>query len=286
MTRPDIAVIGSVNLDLVASVERFPLPGETLTNAVVGRFPGGKGANQALAARRLGANVSLVACVGNDPAAEEALHNLRNEHVDLTHCKYLKGSSTGLAIILVDANGENQIVVAPGANAEFKPDLLTVPVAQAVIAQLELPTETVVEVARRVSLRSDCLFCLNAAPAKPVPAELLALTDLLIVNETEADFIGPSLDQFHGLLVKTLGSRGAVLQRAGQEVASATPPRIEVVDTTGAGDTFTAAMVVGLASGLSADMALQQACYAGALSTMKSGAQSSPTAVDVVNAMN
>ena len=176
---PSIAVVGSVNLDLVARVERFPHPGETLTGATVQRHGGGKGANQALAARRLGARVHLVACLGSDPAAREALATLDAEGVDLSACRYLDDEVTGLALILVTDDGENQIVVAPGANAAFDDARLELPSVEAVIAQLEVPMSTVTAAARR----HDGFFCLNAAPVKPVAAEVLRRTDLLVVNE-------------------------------------------------------------------------------------------------------
>jgi len=269
---PSIAVVGSVNLDIVASVKQFPEPGETVTNAVVNRFPGGKGANQALAACRLGAKVYLVACLGNDPVADEALVNLVEAGVDLAYCQRLDGSSTGLALILVSEEGENQIVVAPGANAAFSPERLAIPDTDAVIAQLEVPLATILQAAQR----EKCFFCLNAAPAKPVPADLLEHVDLVVVNEIEARTMGHSLDGYQGLLATTFGSRGAQLSRAGEVIARATPPRVEVVDTTGAGDAFTAALTVGLVGGQAHQTALQRACVAGALTTTKMGAQSSP----------
>jgi ribokinase len=272
-----IAIIGSINLDIVAHVRDFPQPGETVTNAVVHRFPGGKGANQALAAHRLGAAVFMVGRVGNDAVAEEALYALRQEGVDLSYCKPLENHATGLALIVVNAAGENQIVVAPGANAAFDAAHLVFPPTDACIAQLEVPFETILKAART----NNNFFCLNAAPAKPVPHELLELVDLLVVNEIEAQTLGPELDRFDGLLASTFGARGAVLSRNGQQIAKALPPKVNVVDTTGAGDAFTAALTVALVSGLQPQAALEQACIAGALATTKMGAQSSPTLIEV-----
>ncbi len=271
-----VAVIGSVNLDIVASVAAFPQPGETITNATVSRFPGGKGTNQALAAHRLGAKVCMVGRVGDDPAADEALQNLRAEGINLSHCLTLKGVSTGLALIMVSAAGENQIVVAPGANAAFDAEHLVIPDCDAIIAQLEIPMQTVLKAATG----SDSFFCLNAAPAKPVPHEVLEYVDLLVVNEIEASILGRELDIYRGLLAITYGGKGAVLRRAGQQVAEASPPKVDVVDTTGAGDAFTAALTVALVSGMQPQAALERACIAGALTTTKMGAQSSPTAED------
>ena len=272
-----IAVIGSINLDIVAHVKDFPLPGETVTNAVVNRFPGGKGANQALAAHRLGASVFMVGRVGNDPVADEALHTLLEEGVDVSYCKPLDGFSTGLALIVVNKAGENQIVVAPGANAAFDALHLELPPSDACIAQLEVPIETILKAARL----SNNFFCLNAAPAKPVPHELLEHVDLLVVNEIEALALGEELDSYQGLLASTFGANGAILSRNGQQIAEAKPPVVKVVDTTGAGDAFTAALTVALVSGMDPQAALENACVVGALATTKMGAQSSPTLMEV-----
>ena len=272
-----IAVIGSINLDIVAHVKDFPLPGETVTNAVVNRFPGGKGANQALAAHRLGASVYMVGRVGNDPVADEALHTLLEEGVDVSYCKPLDDFSTGLALIVVNKAGENQIVVAPGANAAFDALHLELPPSDACIAQLEVPIETILKAARL----SNNFFCLNAAPAKPVPHELLEHVDLLVVNEIEALALGEELDSYQGLLASTFGANGAMLSRNGQQIAEAKPPVVKVVDTTGAGDAFTAALTVALVSGMDPQAALENACVVGALATTKMGAQSSPTLMEV-----
>lgn len=272
-----ITVIGSINLDIVARVKHFPQPGETVTNASVSRFPGGKGANQAVAAQRLGASAFMVGRVGDDPHADEALQTLRREGVDLSYCKSLENQATGLALIVVNEAGENQIVVAPGANAAFEAQDLVFPSTDACIAQLEVPVETILKAARD----NNNFFCLNAAPVKPVPHELLKYVDLLVVNEIEAQALGAELDSFHGLLASTYGAKGAVLSRNGVQIAKARPPKIDVVDTTGAGDAFTAALTVGLVSGLEPQAALEQACVVGALATTKLGAQSSPALIEV-----
>ena len=272
-----IAVIGSINLDIVAHVKEFPQPGETVTNAVVSRYPGGKGANQAVAAHRLGASVFMVGRVGNDAHAEDALQVLRQEGVDLSYCKTLENQATGFAMIVVNEAGENQIVVAPGANAAFDAADLEFPETDACIAQLEVPIETILKAARA----NNHFFCLNAAPVKPVPHELLEHVDLLVVNEIEARALGSELDAFQGLLASTYGARGAVLSRNGVQIAKAKPPKVNVVDTTGAGDAFTAALTVGLVGGLEPQAALEQACVVGALATTKMGAQSSPTRIEV-----
>ncbi len=178
---------------------------------------------------------------------------------------------------MVNADGENQIVVAPGANAAFDAEQLELPATDASIAQLEIPFETILAAASR----DDGFFCLNAAPAKPVPRELLEHVDLLVVNEIEARALGEELGSYQGLLATTYGGEGAVLSRQGVEIARALPPRVSVVDTTGAGDAFTAALTVALVSGIPAQEALEQACVVGALATTKMGAQSSPTLAEV-----
>jgi ribokinase len=267
---PSIAVVGSINLDLVARCERLPRPGETLTDATFERVPGGKGANQALAAARLGASVSLVGAVGRDPYAAEALALLEEGGVRLDVDRV--DEPTGVALIVVAEDGENQIVVAPGANGSVE---VTSGLGEsdAVLCQLEIPIDTVVEAARRASF-----FCLNAAPARPVPDSLLAEVDLLVVNRYEFEGIG----RFGGFVALTLGAEGAVLLEGEQEVARAAPPTIEAVDGTAAGDAFTACLLVSLLEGRERGEALARACAAGALAASRPGAQPSlPTAGEV-----
>ena len=215
----------------------------------------------------------MVGRVGNDPVADEALTNLRREGVDLSYCKSLDDMATGLALITVNHAGENRIVVAPGANARFDAQQLDLPLTDAYIAQLEIPLPTIMKAARH----HENFFCLNAAPAKPVPHELLQYIDLLVVNEIEAQILGKELDQYDGLLASTFGARGAVLSKKGMEIARARPPEVKVVDTTGAGDAFTAALTTALVGGINPKDALQYACIVGALATTRMGAQSSPT---------
>lgn len=265
-----IAVVGSVNLDMVAAAPKLPAPGETVTGAALSRYPGGKGANQALAARRLGADVKLVAKIGRDDAAVEALALVRAEGVDLSGCVEDEGAPTGIAFITVAPGGENQIVVAPGANAGFTPDQFEPPDADAVICQLEIPLETVAKAAR-----SARFFCLNAAPARALPEEILQRADLLVVNETEAAFYGDVLNACQGYVAVTYGAKGARLFSGGEEIVSARPPKVDAVDATGAGDAFTAALVVGLIEGRDPAQALQRACAAGAIAATRPGAQPS-----------
>ena len=266
-----IAVLGSVNLDIVAKVARLPEPGETVTGAELSHFPGGKGGNQALAAKRLGADVSLVACVGNDGAADEALALLREGGVDLSRCRVVDDVATGTALIAVAQNGENHIVVAPGANKMLVSDDVTGIAADALICQLEVPAALVVEAADLF----DGFLCVNLAPACEIDVRVLQRADLVVVNETESNWYGASLSACHGIVATTRGAGIATLQRDGEIIAEATPPTVAAVDTTGAGDTFTAALVVALVEGQDVDAALEFACAAGAAATTRMGAQPS-----------
>jgi ribokinase len=270
---PRIAVVGSINLDLVARCERLPRPGETLTDATFERIPGGKGANQALAAHRLGAEVTLHGAVGDDPFGDEALALLRDSGVGLEIARR-SDLPTGVALILVDAEGENQIVVAPGANQDVQVgDVLD---ASAVLCQLEIPVATVAEAARRAPF-----FCLNAAPACRLPDDVLAEVDLLVVNRYELEAVG----RYEGLTALTLGAEGAVLLEDGVEVARAAPPQVEAVDGTAAGDAFTACLLVSLLEERPREEALRRACAAGALAASRPGAQPSLPTDDEVDAI-
>ncbi len=277
----NIAVIGSVNLDLVATVKKLPAPGETVTDAKLNRFPGGKGANQALAAQRLGADVRLIGCVGDDAAAGEALALLRDGDVDLEGVQVAADAPTGTALIAVAPSGENHIVVAPGANRSLTPEVLQVPTADALICQLEVPTETVAKAAAEF----DGFFCVNLAPAKQVDVTVLQRADLVIVNEIESAWYGETLNACPGMIATTVGAAGATISEGGEDIAVARPPRIDAVDTTAAGDTVTAALVVALAEGQSPQDALEFACAAGAAACTKLGAQASLPTRDEVMAL-
>lgn len=268
---PTLVVVGSVNLDIVASVEKLPIAGETVTGASLNRFPGGKGANQALAAKRLGANVFLVARVGKDSNADEALTLLSAGGVNLDYCRRDESASTGVALIAVSRCGENQIVVAPGANRELSAATIEIPEADALMCQLEVPVEVLSHAAESFA----GFISMNLAPALDVPESLIGRADLVVVNETEAQFYGQKLASYSGLLATTFGAKGAVLTRAGREVARSQPPAINAVDTTGAGDAFTAALTLAIIEGLELQAALDFACAAGAAAATKSGAQPS-----------
>jgi ribokinase len=260
-------------MDLVARCERLPEPGETVTDADFARVPGGKGANQAVAAARLGARVQMHACVGRDDFGTRLVLALEEARVDAGTVGTVD-RPTGVALILVDAAGENQIVVAPGANAELKADAIALEDHDAVLCQLEIPVEAVTEAARQC----EGFFCLNAAPSRPIPAELVRRCDLVVVNRYELQ----ALPEPPRLAALTLGAEGAVLLEGGQEVARAQPPRVEAVDGTAAGDAFTACLVVSLLEGRHREEALRRACAAGALAASRPGAQPSlPTGDEV-----
>lgn len=265
---PRITVVGSANTDIVARCDRLPRPGETVTDATLERIPGGKGANQAVAAARMGARVRFIGRVGTD---DLVLRSLEQEGVDTSGVVRDEGES-GVALILVDAGGENVIAVAPGANRRLTSTDVDVGTCDAVMCQMEIPLEAI-----KTAAAGAPFFCLNAAPARaPLPEELAP--DLLVVNAYEYEVVGPR----EGLVALTLGAEGAVLLEGGAEVARARPPEVRVVDGTAAGDAFCAALVVSLLEGRDREQALRRACVAGALAASKPGAQPSlPTAAEV-----
>ncbi len=257
----ELTVVGSINLDLVVRVQRLPRPGETLSASGFERIPGGKGANQAVAAARLGAQVRLVGAVGDDSLAAEALAGLVEAGVGL---ELTRTGATGLAMIFVADGGENQIVVVPGANAHVEPRR----VGGAVLCQLEVPDAVVLEAARDATF-----FALNASPARPIAV----VPDLLIVNRLEHEVVSAGV-----LVAVTFGAAGAALYEDGREVARALPPAVDAVDGTAAGDAFAGCLVVSLLEGRSRADALERACAAGALSAARPGAQPSlPTCAEL-----
>jgi ribokinase len=263
----ELTVVGSINLDLVARVDRLPRAGETVAGHAFERIPGGKGANQAVAAARLGAKVRLVGAVGTDPFASEALAGLEGAGVELQLER--AEMPTGIALILVAADGENQIVVVPGANAGVTPQSP----GGAVLCQLEVPDDVV-----HAAALGAGFFALNAAPARPIDLE----PDLLIVNRLEHETVSRGR-----LVAVTYGAEGAALVEDGREVARATPPHVQAVDGTAAGDAFAACLVVSLLEGLERSDALRRACAAGALAAARHGAQPSlPTAAEVDAILN
>ena len=275
MARPSVTVVGSVNLDLVAFCRRLPRPGETLEALEFERVPGGKGANQAVAAARLGADVRFVGCVGDDEHGRLAVAGLEEAGVDLRGLQMV-GEPTGVAFVVVAEDGENQIVVVPGANRRLEPGTFAVGGADAVMCQLEIPQETVAWAAEHAT----GLMCLNAAPAREVPERILERCDLIVTNSLELDALGSS--PLGPLFALTLGADGALLLEGGEEVARATPPSVRALDSTAAGDAFCACLVVSLLEGRERGEALERACAAGALAASRPGAQPSlPTAAEV-----
>ncbi|MFJ7998365.1 ribokinase [Streptomyces sp. NPDC096310] len=303
----DLLVVGSANADLVIGVERRPGPGETVLGSDLSVHPGGKGANQAVAAARLGARTALLARVGDDAHGRLLLDSQRSAGVDTAGVRS-GGAPTGVALITVDPSGDNSIVVSPGANARLSPEDVRdaaplLAASRVVSTQLEIPLETVTEVVR--GLAPGSRFVLNPSPPVELPAEILAACDPLIVNEHEARVVlgaaeAPSADPAgdsdepadwaRALLalgprsvVITLGERGALV--ADDRTTTLVPSvRVRAVDTTGAGDAFTAALAWRLGAGEELAAAAAYAARVGAVAVTRAGAQVSfPTAAEVAS---
>ncbi|MGJ3189588.1 ribokinase [Paenarthrobacter sp. FR1] len=253
-----LTVVGSINLDITATASRLPSPGETVGGAVLRQQPGGKGANQAVAAARLASNSRMVGAVGQDEAGRTLLSAMAGAGVDVQDIAQVEGA-TGTALVLVDGQGENQIVVCPGANGSVALDGITFRDDEALLCQLEVDQDVVLEAARR----APGFFALNAAPAAPIIPELLERCDLVIVNETEYELI-PALKNAP-LVAVTYGGDGSALFVDGERVAEAPAvPVTDIANTIGAGDAFCAALVLALGSGLEHSHALAVANAVGA----------------------
>lgn len=297
-----IAVIGSLNMDLVTSTSKIPAPGETVIGGDLLTVPGGKGANQAVAAARLGTDVSMIGRVGNDLFADQLLDNLTASQVNSEFVLRAESAASGVALIVVDAAGQNSIVVAPGANNCLTPSDVdaaedVISSAELILLQLEIPLETVLRAAQ-LAHKHGTKVILNPAPAQPLPAELLSLVDVLIPNETETALLtglptdtqseieaaAAKLRQFGvGTLILTLGERGALLTdpEGTRQFASFTPS--QVVDTTAAGDAFVGGLATALAEGKPIAEAILWGNAAGSLAVTRMGAQPSlPTRAEVV----
>ena len=273
-----IVVVGSINLDIVANASRLPTPGAKVTNAMLMRCPGGSGANQALAARRLGGKVALMGCVGRDAEADAALALLREGGVDISGVNAASDAATGVALIAVAAGGENQIVVAPGANLRRASRCFQLPAVDAFIGETLAPGDAV---ARAVT-SFEGFKCVTLGTASEIDESVLRDSNLIVVNESEAAWYGDRLASREGLVAKTFGASGAALFRNGVEVARSQSPAVKAIDTTGAGDAFTAALTLALVEGQSHAKALRFACAAGAAAAQRSGAQPSlPTRDEV-----
>jgi ribokinase len=292
-----VFVVGSINQDFVLKVERRPEPGETVTDAELSLFPGGKGANQAIAAARLGAEVAMLGRVGEDAFGRDLVKNLRDNHVDTSRIEAIPDAPTGSAFITVTPDGENAIVVSPGANRGFGPgdieaaseDLTQ---ARVLVAQLEIEVDAV-ETAAHIVVDSGGRFLLNLAPAREVSGAMLRRCNPLVLNEHEAQFLlGDSargaeesarklLELGPESVVVTIGADGAIL--ATKEITQHYPaPQVEAVDTTGAGDAFVGALAAKLSAGVPLEESVPYAVLAGAVAVTQEGAQGSlPTPGDI-----
>ncbi len=288
----DIVVVGSVNADLLVEVDRHPHPGETLLGRSSSVLAGGKGANQAVAAARLGARTAMVGAVGRDPYAEVALSELRRAEVDLSHVAQVDGA-TGLAVVTVADDGENSIVVIPGANGSVTAEVVdaaaeTIVGAAVCVLQAEIPLDAVRRAAD-LAAGAGRRVVLNVAPACTLPVETLRLADPLVVNEHEASILlgdGPgasdspaqAAERLAALGVRsvviTLGAAG-VLGIEDGHAWSLPARRVEARDSTGAGDAFVGALAVGLARGESVEHAALTATRVAAYSVQRLGAQAS-----------
>jgi ribokinase len=304
---PDILVVGSLNVDLVVRAPRFPGPGETISGEDLQVIPGGKGSNQAVAAARLGANVSMLGRVGVDNFGDFLLENLKSNEVDSALVQR-DDASTGTAIIIVDSNGQNSIVLSAGANGKVSSsdvDAASFSDYKLLLLQLEIPIETVFSAAKRAH-GSGLRVILNPAPAQQLPDELIALADYLIPNETELSLLTdmdvkdiPSAEKAARVLLErgvknvivTLGSKGALIVSSSQEdkytSTHVNTYEVKVVDTTAAGDAFIGGFATALLQDKSLEDAVRYGCACGALATTKFGAQPSlPTKEEVEKFIN
>ena len=293
---PDIAVVGSLNRDLTVRTSRHPQPGETVLGTRHYSDGGGKGANQAVAAARLGSSVAMIGRVGDDDHGAVLIKDLASEGIDTTGIGIDKVSPTGIAVIVIDDNAENTIVVSPGANMSLTPNHIAthrdlIAGSTVMLAQLEVPVTTVTAAAEE----SGGLVCLNPAPARPLPDELLDRVDVLLPNRSELAYLaGTPLPQtigdveqaashlsFSGLVVVTLGAEGALVIDE-ETVIHIEAPRVDAVDPTGAGDAFCGALAHSLSRGQNILEAARWAVVAGAVATTCRGAQASmPSPADV-----
>ena len=288
MGNTKVVVIGSSNTDMTIKAERLPKPGETILGGIFVMGPGGKGANQAVAARRLGADVSFICKVGHDIFGDNAIEGYRKEGIDTSRI-LRSDKASGTALILVDAKAENCIAVAPGANGDLTPEDIdsvadVIRSAGYLILQLEIPVESVLRAAR-IAHEAGVYVILNPAPACPLPRELFSYVSLITPNQTESalltgieDNLDAAVDKLLEMGVKdvvvTLGSKGSMVVTGGERTLVPSL-KVEAVDTTAAGDTFCGALCVALSEGRSLVQAAQFATKASALTVQKMGAQDS-----------
>lgn len=297
----NICVIGSLNMDLVVNVDTMPKPGQTIIGSNFKEVPGGKGANQAVAMARLNGNVSMIGKVGEDGFGQTLINSLKNDKVDTTYIQTAKGA-TGVAIITVDKNAQNSIVVSPGANFEVKEDdidnnIEAIKNSDIVVLQLETPLNTI-KYALNKAKELNKYTILNPAPAVKLDDEIIKNVDLLTPNETELEIIsGVSIETEEDIqkaaqimiekgvkeLIVTLGSKGSLYINKEKSMFKKAY-KVEAVDTTAAGDSYTGALAVALSQDKNIEDAMDFASKVGALSVLKEGAQSSlPTLEDVKN---
>ena len=285
----DVVVVGSANLDLVATLDHLPKPGETIVALDYAEHAGGKGVNQAVACARMGARTAFVGCVGNDDAGVFLRGVLENEGIDTTMLRIVD-MPTGRAFINVDSRGENEIVVVSGANTQVgvaqNPFLL--PTSHVLLMQLEIPLQTVTA-ALTAARKGGAVTVLNPAPYRSLTGEILSLVDVIVPNETESAACGGTqalLAAGVGTVVTTLGEKGAVINTVSSET-SISPHNVVAVDTVGAGDAFIGALSAEIARGTSISEAAAVGAVAGALATTVRGAVPSlPTQTSVRSAMN
>ena len=280
----DVVVVGSANLDLVATLDHLPKPGETIVAQSYAEHAGGKGVNQAVACARMGARTAFVGCVGNDDAGTFLRGVLENEGIDTAMLRVVE-MPTGRAFINVDSRGENEIVVVSGANTQvgFAQNPLQLPTSHVLLMQLEIPLTTVVA-ALTAARKSGAVTVLNPAPYKTLSSEILSLVDVIVPNETESAACGGTnalLAAGVATVVTTLGEKGAVINTASSET-SITPHKVVAVDTVGAGDAFIGALSAELARGATISDAASVGAVAGALATTVHGAVPSLPTRDVV----
>jgi ribokinase len=286
---PDVLVVGSLNADLVVRAPHFPQPGETISGDDLHIIPGGKGANQAVAAARQGASVSMLGRVGKDSFGPFLLNSLKSNLVDISNV-HADESATGTAIIIVDANGQNSIVLSAGANGKVtSKDIDTFKLeAKVLLLQLEIPLETVIHAAKW-GRQKGMIVILNPAPARQLPDELISNVDYLLPNETELNLLTgvpvndvPSAEHAAKVLlgrgaknvIVTLGSKGALFVSS-KQVVRVDAYKVDVVDTTAAGDAFIGGFASSLLRGVEIEAAVKYANACGALAATKFGAQPS-----------
>ncbi|WP_446226256.1 ribokinase [Nocardia sp. IBHARD005] len=285
MDSPTVVVLGSVNMDLVTTAARRPAPGETVLGSDFATVPGGKGANQAIAAARSGARVRFLGAIGDDTFGAELTATLLDAGVDTTLLRRVDGPS-GIASIVVDGTGENSIIVVAGANGQLTEltaaELAAIAAADILLCQLEIPIDTVLTAARHARA-SGTVVALNPSPVQSLPTELWTAVDLAIVNSLESEQYSVELTQV-AHVVRTLGGAGAVYRGEEETELTVAGLPVEVVDTTGAGDAFTGALVATWNQG--ASTALNWANTAGALATTRLGASSSiPSSAQIAAAL-